>query len=82
MMDSLRVTASGPVKPTHVMYRSNTSWIVTRKNIESLVASGFMRQSGEFSILEYAITERGMDILRDYASLVDRTTDASMEARV
>jgi predicted transcriptional regulator len=80
MMDILRVSGEGSVKPTHIMYRSNTSWIVLQKNLESLLASGFMRQNGEGPRVEYVITERGREVLRDYVSLVDRTA-APVEAR-
>lgn len=75
-MDILRVAAEGLVKPTHLMYRSNTSWIVLRKNLESLLASGFMLQSGESSRTEYAITEKGREVLHDYIRLVEDLTMA------
>jgi len=81
-MDILRATAAGSAKPTHIMYHSNTSWMVMQKNLETLVASGFMRVIGEASRVEYAITERGMDVLRDYASLVDRTSIEPVEVAV
>ena len=80
-MDILKVAAEGSAKPTHIMYRSNTSWIALQKNLESLVSLGFMRQTGESSRMEYSITERGMQVLRDYASIVDRATAAPQEVR-
>ncbi len=73
-MDILRVAAEGSVKPTHIMYRSNTSWIALHKNLESLLAAGFMLQSGEGSRIEYEITEKGRRVLQDYVSLVEKTT--------
>lgn len=81
-MDILRVVAAGSAKPTHIMYRSNTSWIVLHKNLESLLTSGFMRQSGEGSRSEYAITDKGRDVLHDYVKLVDATTVAPEEVRL
>ncbi len=78
-MDILKVAAAGSAKPTHIMYRSNTSWMVMQKNLEGLVASGFMRVSGESSRVEYAITDRGMEVLRDYASIIDRTGTGTAE---
>jgi predicted transcriptional regulator len=80
-MDILRVAAEGCIKPTHIMYRSNTSWVVLRKNIESLVACGFMQQSGECSRLEYAITERGRAVLREFVSLTELMTTAAAGVR-
>ncbi len=81
MMDILKVTSAGCAKPTQIMYKSNTSWIVLQKNLESLVASGFIRQSGDGRRVEYAITEGGMGVLNDYTKLVDRTTARGVEAR-
>ena len=70
-MDVLKVTAAGWTKPTQIMYRSNTSWIVLQGNLESLIASGFMKQSIDHSRTAYAITESGGAVLRDYLNLVD-----------
>jgi len=78
-MDVLRVAAEGSVKPTHIMYRSNTSWIVLHKNLEALLASGFMLQSGECSRTEYTITDKGREVLHEYVRLVDRTTASPAE---
>ncbi len=80
-MDILRVAAEGSTKPTHLMYRSNTSWIVLQRNLESLVVAGFMRQNGESSRVEYAITEKGREVLQDYLSLLDRTGSEHAEIR-
>jgi predicted transcriptional regulator len=81
-MDILKVAAAGTAKPTHIMYRSNTSWIVVQKNLESLVSSGLMCQTGECPRAEYAITQRGREILRDYVNLVDRTSAASAQVQM
>ena len=81
-MDILKVAAAGSVKPTHIMYRINTSWTVMQKNLESLVASGFLQQTDELTRVEYAITQRGRDVLRDYANLLDRTTAQPAEVRL
>ena len=77
MMDVLKVTSEGPVKPTHVMYKSNTSWVALQKNLETLISLGFVGQSGEGSRTEYAITPKGTEVLRDYTSLLGRTTVVS-----
>jgi predicted transcriptional regulator len=78
-MDILKVASEGCAKPTHIMYRSNTSWIVLQKNLEALTSSGFIRESGVGSKSEYAITESGLAVLRDYANLVTRTTTEPLE---
>jgi len=78
-MDVLRVAAEGSVKPTHIMYRSNTSWIALHKNLAALLASGFVRQDGECSRTEYTITDKGREVLHEYVRLVDRTTASPAE---
>ena len=69
-MDILRVTAEGCTKPTQIMYRSNTSWVIVKKTLESLVASGHMKEHSDHSRTTYTITDTGMAVVRDYRELV------------
>jgi predicted transcriptional regulator len=78
-MDILRVAAGGSSKPTHIMYRSNTSWMVLQKNLESLLAVGFIRLSAARSKTEYVLTEKGSEVLRDYVNIVERATEGPGE---
>ncbi len=80
-MDVLKVTSSGPTKRTHIMYRSNTSWVVLKKNLEDLLAGGFVRQSGEGSKVEYSITDRGLSVLHDYQDVMNRASRSRAEVR-
>ncbi len=59
------------------MYRSNTSWIVLQKILESLTASGLLRQRVERSRTEYVSTDQGFDVAREYLDLV-RATKAEL----
>ncbi len=79
MMEILRVAATGCVKPTHIMYKSNTSWTVLQKNLETLVVAGFMQQSGEGTRVQYSITSRGLEVVQAYTNLVDRTVSYAVE---
>jgi predicted transcriptional regulator len=45
-----------------------------KKNLDSLIASGFMLQNGVGSGAEFAITQKGLTVLHEYASIVDRAT--------
>jgi predicted transcriptional regulator len=81
-MDILRVTSAGPVRRTHIMYRSNTSWIILRKNLEELAASGLIRAIGEDPRLEYSITDAGIRVLKDYNEVVNRSTRNPLESVV
>jgi predicted transcriptional regulator len=80
-MDILRVAAEGATKPTHIMYRSNTSWMILQKNLESLLESGFMLQNGQGARAEYTITEKGLAVFHDYADLIDRAAAHPLEAQ-
>jgi predicted transcriptional regulator len=72
-MDVLCVVTSGCTKPTQIMYRSNTSWVVLQKNLETLTASGFLKQRVENSRTEYVATEKGFEVVRDYNNLIYAT---------
>jgi predicted transcriptional regulator len=80
-MDILKVASAGSAKPTHIMYKSNTSWTVLQKNLESLLVGGFMSQSGEGSRVEYGITSKGIAVLHDYNRLVEEAGPRAVEAR-
>ena len=70
MMDVLGVVAAGCNRPTQIMYRSNTSWVALQKILESLIASGFLSQRVDHSRTEYLITNKGIDVARNYLNLV------------
>ena len=69
-MDILRVAANGCTTPTTIMYKSNTSWIVLKKNLASLICSGFMVESNDGLRSAYAVTAKGSAVLRDYLNIV------------
>ena len=71
-MDVLAVSAKGASKPTHIMYQSNTSWLILKKCLCALISSGFLVQSGDDSRAEYTVTDAGKAVLRDYLGLVER----------
>jgi predicted transcriptional regulator len=68
-MDVLKAVAEGCTKPTLIMYRSNTSWIILQKNLEWLVAAGFMLKSTHGASSSYAVSDRGTEVFRDYLNL-------------
>jgi len=77
-MHILKATVSGYVKPTHIMYESNTSWTILQKNLDALLSLGFVNRIGE-GRAEYAITEKGKAVLRAYFDLVGRTAELAKE---
>lgn len=80
-MDVLRAVGEGSVKPTRIMYRSNTSWAVLQKNLAALLAAGFINQGGKDIRAEYTITESGLCVVREYLALVERATGERTEVR-
>lgn len=81
-MAVLRVAAEGSAKPTHIMYRSNTSWTILQRNLDALLSAGFIERLGDVPRVEYAITERGLKVLNDYINLVQRATGEALEVQV
>jgi predicted transcriptional regulator len=82
MMDILKVSTEGASKPTHIMYRSNTSWVVLNKHLDFLCASGLIIKNGEGSGAEFGITEKGRSVLHDYTNLVIRSDPNWTEVRL
>lgn len=78
-MDILKAAARGSVKPTHIMYSSNTSWMILQKNLESLIIKGFIAQKGDGPRVDYSITEKGVAVLRAYVDLVGQAGGRLME---
>jgi len=72
-MDVLTVVTMGYTRPTQIMYKSNTSWIVLQKILEALTASGLLRQRVEGSRTEYVASDKGIDVARHYHDLVHAT---------
>ena len=83
-MDIMRAVADGCTKPTTIMYKSNTSWVVLKSNLTSLVAAGFMLENNDGARSTFSITAKGRTVLRDYLNLVYQVThpaDTSFESR-
>lgn len=65
-MDILKSVADGCARPTAIMYRSNTSWIILKRNLELLKTSGHIEEIFDGSGPVYAVTDRGIDVLLDF----------------
>ncbi len=58
--------------PTHIMYRSNTSWTVLREHLVNLEALGLLkigRQLAQEERRVYSLTDRGVACLSSYVDL-------------
>ncbi|HUI01606.1 MAG TPA: winged helix-turn-helix domain-containing protein [Nitrososphaerales archaeon] len=80
MMDVLRSVANGDSKPTHIMYRSNTSWLILQRCLAALEASQFVTSVDFGQRSGYEATEKGRGVLHDYLRLVESTSGQPVEA--
>jgi len=69
-MAIMRATAEGCTKPTTIMYKSNTSWMILKNNLASLVASGFILESHRGAKSTYTVTTKGIAVLKEYLNIV------------
>lgn len=67
--DILTAVSQGSVKPTHIMYKANLSWVVMQEYVRSLEKQGLLASSWEQGKLLYHVTEKGHILLREFATL-------------
>jgi len=53
-------------KPTQIMYKSNISWVVLQAQLNTFVAGGLLNMATYGSRRRYAITEKGIDMVKSY----------------
>ena len=78
-MDVLRAISEGSSKPTHIMHRSNTCWKVLQENLQALKETELVREGGS-ERMEYAITDKGTEVVRDYLGLLGSMEQRAVEA--
>jgi len=70
-VDILKVLAyNGPLKPTHMMYKTNLNWSVLKQYLEFLIKQSLVeeRTVGKRRVV-YAITQRGVTVLKYFREL-------------
>lgn len=75
--DILNVIKSknGQIKPTHILYKSNLSYVMMAEYLDELKEKGFITETEKSKGKTYQITEKGQEYLRKY-SLVSEFTEA------
>ena len=63
-LDVLGVIGNGIQKPTHIMYKSNLSWIPLKDILNSLIAQGLIVKREINHRKRYEIAEKGRNVLR------------------
>ena len=65
-MEILKVVMSGFGKPTQIMYKSNISWVVLQSQLNAFVAGGLLNVVTYGSRRRYAITQKGIEMVKSY----------------
>ena len=75
--DILEVIKSrnGKIKPTHILYKSNLSYIMMEDYLSELKEKRFITETSKTRGKTYQITEKGSEYLRKY-SLVSEFTES------
>jgi predicted transcriptional regulator len=69
-MDILKAVIDGRVKPTHMMYRANLSWIRLQKLLDTLVSQTLLQENVNNGSVVYEVTRKGKDVLGYYMQIV------------
>ena len=64
---------NGKVKPTHILYKANLSHILMTEILNELIQKNFIKEIRNKNSKSYAITDKGLDYLKQY-SLIDNFT--------
>lgn len=75
--DILEVIKSrnGRIKPTHILYKSNLSYVMMEDYLSELKEKGFITEIKKDGGKTYQITEKGQEYLKKY-SLVSEFTES------
>ena len=67
--DILEVIKSrnGKIKPTHILYKSNLSYVMMDDYLSELKEKGFITEISKAKGKTYQITEKGQEYLKKYA---------------
>jgi len=72
-MEMLREAAKEPIRPTRLMYKVNVSWAPLQRELENLIAMGWLEtvkvDGDRRSVFEYRTTSKGIEILRKWKEL-------------
>ncbi len=71
-MDMLNAVRDGALGPTQIMYRANVSWLIVSQHLKELVQHGILSEHNIRNRFTYALTERGISILRSYRVVMDQ----------
>ena len=68
-IDILNVIAEGVDRPTHIMYKSNVSWIALQQAFNNLMKQGFCIEEDDGNRRKYKLTNKGFSVLEYFAKV-------------
>jgi predicted transcriptional regulator len=68
-IDILHVIGEGIDRPTHVMYKSNVSWIALQHALKTLINQNFLTEDEEGNRKKYKLTNKGFRVLEYYSKV-------------
>jgi predicted transcriptional regulator len=70
---------NGRIKPTHILYKSNLSYIMMEEYLEELREKGFITEEKNNDSKTYRITEKGLSYLEKYSLIAEFTNSFGLE---
>jgi predicted transcriptional regulator len=70
---------SGRIKPTHILYKSNLSYIMMEEYLEELKAKVFILEEKTKESKTYRITEKGLSYLEKYSLVAEFTNSFGLD---
>ena len=63
------------IKPTHILYKSNLSYVMMEQYLNELISTGMIKEIRNSRSKTYEITDKGLNYLSQYA-LVQNFSDS------
>jgi predicted transcriptional regulator len=70
---------NGRIKPTHILYKSNLSYIMMEEYLEELIQKGFISEEKTKDSKTFRITEKGLSYLEKYNLIADFTNSFGLD---
>ncbi len=70
---------SGRIKPTHILYKSNLSYIMMEEYLQELKEKGFVIEEKTKDSKTYRITEKGLSYLEKYNLIAEFTNSFGLD---
>ena len=70
---------NGKIKPTHILYKSNLSYLMMEEYLAELIEKGFILEEKTKDSKTYRITEKGLSYLEKYNMISDFTNSFGLD---